>query len=177
MPASKAPALSSLLIGGEKVAMFSSHVLPHSFRISNSLVPTCGAVWTQTREYFNPPSLCPKVLNPESNTRYPSEFYHLLICVRSPSLAPVCVHVCESEYLRWKKKKKFREYLWTRQENLLYSSLSKDIFERRTSTGSGLFSFLGRGFAQIFGQIVSMSVKTRSNTNSVVSRNIKRDKT
>ena len=76
-----------------------------------------------------------------------------------------------------KKKKKIREYLWTRQENLLYSSLSKDIFERRTSTGSGLFSFLGRGFAQIFGQIVSMSVKTRSNTNSVVSRKIKRDKT
>ena len=100
MPANKAPALSSLLIGGEKVAVFSSHVLPHSFRISNSLVPTCGAVWTQTREYFNPPSLCPKVLNPESNTRYPSEFYHLLICVRSPSLAPVCVNVCESEYLR-----------------------------------------------------------------------------
>ena len=61
--------------------------------------------------------------------------------------------------------------------NLLYSSLSKDIFERRTSTGSGLFSFLGRGFAQIFGQIVSISVKTRGNTNSVVSRNIKRDKT
>ena len=75
------------------------------------------------------------------------------------------------------KKKKIRKYLWTRQENLLYSSLSKNIFERRTSTGSGLFSFLGRGFAQIFGQIVSMSVKTRSNTNSVVSRNIKRDKT
>ena len=76
-----------------------------------------------------------------------------------------------------KKKKKIREYLWTRQENLLYSSLSKDIFERRTSTGSELFSFLGRGFAQIFGQIVSISVKTRSNTNSVMSRNIKRDKT
>ena len=59
----------------------------------------------------------------------------------------------------------------------LYSSLSKDIFERRTSTGSELFSFLGRGFAQIFGQIVPISVKTRSNTNSVMSRNIKRDKT
>ena len=28
MPVSKAPALSSLLIGGEKVAVFSSHVLP-----------------------------------------------------------------------------------------------------------------------------------------------------
>ena len=66
-----------------------------------------------------------------------------------------------------------------RQENILYSSLRKDVFEQRTSTGSGLFSFLGRGFAQMFGQIVSISpisVKTRSNTNLVVSRNIKREK-
>ena len=31
-------------------------------------------------------------------------------------------------------------------------SLSKDVFERRMSTGSGLFSFLYGGFAQIFGQ-------------------------
>ena len=51
------------------------------------------------------------------------------------------------------------------------------VSEQRTSTGSGLFSFLGRGFAQIFGQIVSVSVKTHSNTNSVVSRNIKTEKT
>ena len=29
-------------------------------------------------------------------------------------------------------------------------SLSKDIFKRRTSTGSGLFSFLDAGFAQIW---------------------------
>ena len=36
----------------------------------------------------------------------------------------------------------------------------KDVFERRTSTGSGPFSFLGSGFAQIFGQIVSTRIKT-----------------
>ena len=70
-----------------------------------------------------------------------------------------------------------RENLWNRQENLFYSSLSKDVFEQRTLTRSGLFSSLGSGFVQIFGQIVSISVKTRSNTNSVVSRNIKRGKT
>ena len=81
MPVSKAPALRSLLIGGEKVAVFSSHVLPHSFRISNSLVPIRGAICTQMRES---PSLCPEILNPESNTRYPSKFSYLLTCVRSP---------------------------------------------------------------------------------------------
>ena len=48
MPISKAPALSSLLIGGEKVALFSSHILSHSFRISNSLVPTRGAVQSRS---------------------------------------------------------------------------------------------------------------------------------
>ena len=46
-------------------------------------------------------------------------------------------------------------------------SLCKDVFERRTSTGSGLFSFLNGVFAKIFGQIVSIIVKTRGNTNSV----------
>ena len=35
-------------------------------------------------------------------------------------------------------------------------SLNKDVFERRTSTGNGLFTFLDRDFAQIFGQIVSI---------------------
>ena len=35
-------------------------------------------------------------------------------------------------------------------------SLRKGFFDRRTSTGSELFAFLGSGFAQIFGQIVSM---------------------
>lgn len=44
------------------------------------------------------------------------------------------------------------------------------------STGTGLFAFLGGGFAKIFKQIVSVKVKELSNANSVALRNIKRDK-
>ena len=51
-------------------------------------------------------------------------------------------------------------------------NLSKDVFERRKSTGSGLFRFLSSGFAQIF----SRSVKKLSNTNFIASRHIKREK-
>ena len=47
----------------------------------------------------------------------------------------------------------------TRTSKNFIMSLSKDLFERLTSTGSGLFSFLLGGFAQIFGQIVSIIVK------------------
>ena len=53
---------------------------------------------------------------------------------------------------------------------MVVGSLSNDVVERGTSTGSGLFAFLGRDFEQILGQIVSMSVKTLSNTNLVASR-------
>ena len=56
-------------------------------------------------------------------------------------------------------------------------SLSKDAFERRTSTGSGFFSFFGGGFAQNFGQIVSMIGKTFRNTNLVPLRCFKMKKT
>ena len=42
-------------------------------------------------------------------------------------------------------------------------SLSSDVFERRTSTGSELFSLLSRDFDQIFGQIVSIRIKTLDN--------------
>ena len=42
-------------------------------------------------------------------------------------------------------------------------SLSSDVFERRTSTGSGLFALLSRDFDQIFGQIVSIRIKTLDN--------------
>ena len=55
-------------------------------------------------------------------------------------------------------------------------SLSKDVFERRTSTGSALFSFLDNGFAYLFGQIVSIIVKTLRNTNLVASRCFKKEK-
>ena len=55
--------------------------------------------------------------------------------------------------------------------------LNSDVFERRTSTGSGLFALLSRDFEQIFGQIVSIRIKTLvGNTNMVASRLIKREK-
>ena len=62
----------------------------------------------------------------------------------------------------------FRKEFWNRvwrRTGQLFGSLSKDVFERRTSTGSGLFSFLGSSFPQIFGEIVFIRVKTLSNTN------------
>ena len=54
-------------------------------------------------------------------------------------------------------------------------SLSSDVFERRTSTGSGLFPHLSCDFEQTFGQVVSIRVKTLSNTNLVASRHIKKE--
>ena len=61
-------------------------------------------------------------------------------------------------------------------EKLIIGNLSNDVFERRTSTGSGPFSFLDDGFAQIFSQIVSIRVKKLSNTNCIASRHITREK-
>ena len=54
--------------------------------------------------------------------------------------------------------------------------LSSDVFERRTSTGSGFFALFGRDFEQKPGQIVSVRVKTLSNTNLVASRHLKEKK-
>ena len=51
--------------------------------------------------------------------------------------------------LRYVKSKLGRQYT-------ILENLNKDVFERRSSTGSGLFSFLGSDFAQSFGQIVFM---------------------
>ena len=50
------------------------------------------------------------------------------------------------------------------------------MFERRTSTESGLIALLSRDFKQIFRQIVSIRVKTLSDTNLVASRQIKIEK-
>ena len=58
----------------------------------------------------------------------------------------------------------------------ILGSLSNSVFERRTSTGSCFFTPLRRDFEQIFGQIVSIRVKTLSNTNLVGPRHIKREK-
>ena len=56
-------------------------------------------------------------------------------------------------------------------------NLSKDVFERRKSTGSGHFVLLGSNFSQLFWQFVSVRVKTLSKTHLVVSRyTIKREK-
>ena len=54
-------------------------------------------------------------------------------------------------------------------------SLCSDVFERRTSTGSKLFALLSHDFKQIFGQNVSIRMKTLCNTNTVASRLIKRE--
>ena len=43
-------------------------------------------------------------------------------------------------------------------------NVSSDVFERCTSTGSGLFSFVDSDFGQIFGQIVFIVLKTVKNT-------------
>ena len=62
---------------------------------------------------------------------------------------------------------------------LIIVSLSKDVFEQRMSTRSGIFFIFDSGFAQIFGQklIVSIIVKTLGNTNFVASRCFKMKKT
>ena len=57
--------------------------------------------------------------------------------------------------------------------SLILGSLSNDIFERRTLTGSGLFSFFDGVFAQIFSQIASITVKKLRNTNFISSRRVK----
>ena len=56
-------------------------------------------------------------------------------------------------------------------------SLSNNVFERRTSTGSGLFSFFDGGFAQSFSQIASITVKKLRNTNFISSRHVERENT
>ena len=59
----------------------------------------------------------------------------------------------------------------------ILGSLSNNVFERRTSTGSGLFWFFDGGFAQIFSQIASITVKKLRNTNFISSRHVKRENT
>ena len=52
-------------------------------------------------------------------------------------------------------------------------SLSKDVFERRTPTGSVFFALFGSGFARDFEKIVCIKVKEPSETNLVTSRHNK----
>ena len=58
----------------------------------------------------------------------------------------------------------------------IIGSLSSDVLERRTFTGSGLFALSSRNFQQIFGQIVSSRVKALSNAELAASRHIKEKK-
>ena len=55
----------------------------------------------------------------------------------------------------------------------IIGSLSSDVLERRTFTGSGLFALLSCNFQQIFGQIVSSRVKALSNAELRASRHTK----
>ena len=80
---------------------------------------------------------------------------------------------------RINKQNSIGNYLHERWINSIFRiifgrTLSSDVFERRTSTGSGLFALLSRDFEQIWVQIVSLRVKTLSNTNLVVPRHIKK---
>ena len=50
------------------------------------------------------------------------------------------------------------------------------FLRRRTSSGTEFFLFLGSGFVHIFGQLVSLRVRTLRNTNLVASRHRKREK-
>ena len=62
------------------------------------------------------------------------------------------------------------------EQRLLIDDLkSSDHFERRASTGSALFAPLSDDLEQIFGQIVSITEKTLSNTNLEASRHIKKE--
>ena len=63
-----------------------------------------------------------------------------------------------------------------RKSHISLGSLSSDVFEQCTSTGNGLFAHLSSDFEQIFGQIVSLGIKTLGNTNMVASRLTKREK-
>ena len=63
------------------------------------------------------------------------------------------------------------------RRSLIIMNLSKDVFERRTSTGNGLFSFLDSGFAHLLGPLVSIIAKTLRNTNLGASRCFKMKKT
>ena len=51
--------------------------------------------------------------------------------------------------------------------SFLNECLRRDVFERRTSTGSGFFAILGRDFEQMVGHIGSIRVKTVLTTNLV----------
>ena len=97
---------------------------------------------------------------------------NIVLCVifRVPFRAVRLVgHLLEIRVLQESRK--------TQGKNKPIGSLSNNVFERRTSTGSGLFSFFDGGFAQIFSQIASITVKKLRNSNFISSRHVKRENT
>ena len=52
----------------------------------------------------------------------------------------------------------------------------RNVFETRTSTGSGLYSFMGSCFAQIYGQIAFVSLWALSKPNLEALWQIKRER-
>ena len=59
---------------------------------------------------------------------------------------------------------------------LILGSLSNSFFQRRTSTGSGLFASLGSGLVETLGKIVLIREKKLSNTTLLASTHMKREK-
>ena len=60
-----------------------------------------------------------------------------------------------------------QEFAQVRGEGI--QSLRNDVFERRESTGSGLFAMLGSDFDQLFGQIICMRNTKKYKFGSVTS--------
>ena len=97
----------------------------------------------------------------------------------APSRVTPARNFDEGAAQRINKQNGVGNYLHGRWINSIFRIIftwNNDVFERRTSTGSGLFALLSRDFEQIWGQIVSLRVKTLSNTNLVVPRHIKKKK-
>ena len=74
------------------------------------------------------------------------------------------------------KKEKASLLVDERRSKTSLLKLPNRVFERRTSTGNGLFAFLGGGFSYIFEQIVFVRVKRLSITNLVALRYFKKEK-
>ena len=104
--------------------------------------------------------------------------YHLLM---SPLLLFLFIvaHLCWCLRLLYSNLKVEKRFVFwaVDQRRTQLGSLSSNVFERRTSTGSGLFSNFDGGFAQIFSQIASITVKKLRNTNFISSRHVKRENT
>ena len=104
----------------------------------------------------------------------------MYVCSHCLSMLTVFIRLNAADGSKITNKRRPRIHAAPNQKNaarIIIVNLSKDVFERRTSTGSGLFSFLDSGFAHLLGQLVSIIVKTLRNTNLGASRCFKMKKT